>query len=142
MANAAQMCHLLGPQPTSGRMLSLPIVTLASFCRLQRERDATVVEGRKGKFAEKVGMKDPSEQLEAVHDPRPRSREKSTGIDKINCPATRCGKRIETRKALEQLEVDACPRDVISAQRQDHDVGLGLKHVLPGDLHGTAMLSA
>ena len=86
-------------------------------------------------------MQNPGEQLEAIHDPRPRSREISTGIDEINCAVTRCGKRIELGKTPEQLKLGARPRDLVSAQSQDNNVGLGIEHLFPGNLHGATMFA-
>src|ERR1700730_17403504 len=105
-------------------------------------RDASVAECPRREFGKKVGMHNPSEQLEAVHDPWPGSREIGTGIDKINGAVTCRGKRIEVGKTPEQLKLGARPFHLISAQGEDNDVGLGIEHLLPGNLHGATMFAA
>ena len=87
-------------------------------------------------------MQNSSENLEAVHNTRPWAGEISARVHKINLAATGSGKRIEIRKASEQLVIAWRTIDIVAAESEHHNFGTSVDYFPPIDLRRGPMLTA
>src|SRR6266487_1422128 len=87
-------------------------------------------------------MQDSSENLEAFDNTRTWTREICARVHEINLAATRRRKRIEIRKASEQLVIALRTIDIIAAESEHHNFGTSVDYFPPIDLRRGFMLAA
>jgi hypothetical protein len=78
------------------------------------------------KLREFIRMQDAGQQLQTIDDPWPRSGKIGIRINNMDPAVTRRRKRLKPRKSLEQIVVNPRPIYVVSTERQDDDLRLGV----------------